>query len=64
MVDEVRNVQITDDKYETHLFLKKNGFDTPNTCIPSTKEVVYEMIDTVGFPFNRKKKSCPGKQEY
>lgn len=40
-------IEIADDKWLTYEFLKNNGFDYPESCLPGDEK---ELIDKVGFP--------------
>lgn len=42
-------IRIADDKYLTYQFLKDNGFDFPESCLPD-EESVEKIIRSVGFP--------------
>lgn len=47
VVSSPRVVRIADDKYLTYEFLKSNGFDAPDSCLPGEEK---ELIERVGFP--------------
>lgn len=55
-VDTIDKVEICDDKLLTYKFLSENGFDTPKTMIPKTKEDIEAFIADAGTPFIVKKR--------
>tara|TARA_Y100000816_G_C26029590_1_gene538916 strand:- start:184 stop:1149 length:966 start_codon:yes stop_codon:yes gene_type:complete len=47
LISSQRVIDIADDKYLTYKFLKENGFDYPQTCLPGNED---KLVEEVGFP--------------
>lgn len=47
LVSDTEIIEIADDKWLTYCFLKDNGFDYPESCLPGDED---NLVESVGYP--------------